>query len=132
MTQKPELGTCRTASKPATHWIDNLKPHIKTQNCVGWQALPPSQEGTREQCPSCHCTANVLTQGESGAGNFARSERQAARKECAEIARHFANDKLSPEEWPKYGLVERQWRCDGGFASLMADRIAAAIERLDD
>lgn len=58
-TKKPELGTCRTASKPATHWIDNLKPHIKTQNCVGWQALPPSPHQS---------TSFARTGGECSAG----------------------------------------------------------------
>lgn len=49
---------------------------------------------------------------------------------AAEIARHFANDELTPEEWPTFGLIKREFRCDGGFASLMADRLEAAIRKL--
>lgn len=57
-----------------------------------------------------------------------RAGRELARQ-CAEIAGHFANDKLTPEEYPKYGLVRREDRCDSGRSSDMAEKIEWAILR---
>jgi len=57
----------------------------------------------------------------------------AARSEllkAEEIAEHFANDKLTPEEWPEYGLYERAKRFDNGAVGATGDNIAAAIRRL--
>jgi len=67
----------------------------------------------------CECSDDHLAA-------FARTELLKA----AEIAEHFANDKLTPEEWPEYGLYERAKRFDNGAVGATGDNIAAAIRRL--
>lgn len=50
-------------------------------------------------------------------------------RRCAEIARHFANDELTREEWPPHGLVKREGRFDNGIVGKTADNIERAILR---
>jgi len=48
-------------------------------------------------------------------------------QQAAEIATHFANDELTPEEWPKYGLCARSGRFDYGVIGETCDKVAAVI-----
>jgi hypothetical protein len=51
----------------------------------------------------------------------------AALEEAAKIAEHFENDALTPEEWPPYGLVDKERRFDSGIFASICKRLAAQI-----
>ena len=140
MTQKPELGTCDTTKlvDSTAGALMHTKPHQQLQTCRGWQALPPSQEGTPmgKMGNSDHVVDSTKQIGESGAGtrralaiemgnagycNYDACEKylkmawNAARKECAEIARKHNERHVHTATFNNCGR-----------------EIAAAIERLED
>ena len=48
-------------------------------------------------------------------------------RDCAEIAKHFADDRLDATEYPPHGLVARDDRADDGRIGKTGDAIQAAI-----
>lgn len=58
---------------------------------------------------------------------FAASAVQDAVSDAIKLVEHFANDELTPKEWPEYGLVKREGRFDNGFVAVTCEHVAAAL-----